>query len=382
MTPECAERWMSHCLSLAAQAQNRASPNPRVGAVVVDSSNRILGEGWHRQPGAPHAEDLAISDALSRHNSDVLRTATLVVNLEPCNHFGRTPPCTSRILEAGIPRVIIGVADPNPVAAGGAKQLKAQGVQVTSGILGKACWRFNEAFVHHVATGHPLVTLKMAQTLDGCIAMPSGESRWISGKAARQLVHQWRAESDAVLTGSGTAVADDPSLTVRHVDGSQPRRIVLDGKGVLPPHLTCFTDQWASLTTAVVMEGTCPVYASGLKRNGGQLIELPADGEHINLVDLLQHLGSASENAPVQSLLVEAGPRLATALLRANLVDRYYLFVAPKLIGNGRQGVGDLEMARLSDAYTFEAFTWEEVGLDLLFRGYKHAEPKQECSRA
>ena len=376
MTTERAEGWMSRCLSLAAQAQNRASPNPRVGAVLVDSENRLLGEGWHHKPGTPHAEVLAISDARSRHDAEHLRAATLVVNLEPCTHFGQTPPCTNQILDAGIPRVIFGMSDPNPRASGGAEYLQAHGVKVTSGILKTACWRLNEAFAHHVATGRPLVTLKLAQTLDGCIATQLGESRWITGKPARRLVHKWRADSDAILIGSGTAVADDPSLTVRHVDGIQPRRILIDAKGLLPTHLKCFTDSWAAHTTAVVTRNASPAYASKLKCRGGQILEVPTDGAHINLGDLLQRLGSSREDAPIQSLLAEPGPRLATALLRAGLVDRLYLFVAPKLLGGGLQGVGDLGVDRLFEAYTFTSHTWEEVGPDLLFRGYTHAVPK------
>lgn len=367
---------MAHCLSLAAQAQNRASPNPRVGAVLVDASDQLLGEGWHQRPGAPHAEEVAIADALARHGGDVLQTATLVVNLEPCTHFGRTAPCVNRILDAGIPRVVVGMSDPNPKAHGGAEHLRAHGVEVTTSILEPDCWRFNEAFAHHVVTGRPLVTLKLAQSLDGCIATPSGESRWITSRAARRLVHEWRAESDAVLTGSGTALTDDPSLTLRHVSGTQPRRIVLDSKGRLPPHLKCFTDPWASYTTVVVAQDTSPAYAAELMRRGGRVLELPAEGEHVNLGDLLQRLGSPSNDAPVQSLLVEAGTGLATALVREKLVDRLNLFVAPKLLGSGQQVFRDLGVSRLLDAYTFKAHDWEEVGPDLLFRGYARVGPE------
>ena len=368
-----AEYWMARCLTLAAKGQSRTSPNPRVGAVLVDPADELLGEGWHAAYGEAHAEVAAITDAIDRHPAAKLRDATLYVNLEPCSHYGRTPPCTETILKHGIPRVIYGMSDPNPRAAGGAALLTSAGVKVTGGILGPQCWRFNEAFGRFVTTGCPLVTLKLAQSLDGCVATSTGDSQWITGERARHRVHQWRAETDAVLTGAGTALADNPSLTVRHVSGPQPRRIVVDSRGQLPPHLKVFTDSWADRTTAIISKDSAPAYASDLSAKGGRILRFDADQQgHLDLMAVLHGLGEQTDYAPVQSVLVEAGPGLATALLKAELVDRLYLFVAPSIIGKGICSFNDVGVKNLADKHKFKEHSWEVMEPDMLFRGYRH----------
>ena len=377
MTIPDADAWMARCLTLAAQGQSRVSPNPRVGAVLVDPLGQVLGEGWHRAYGEPHAETAAIQDALSKHPAIKLQDATLYVNLEPCHHHGQTPPCTQSILKHGIPRVVYGMSDPNPKASGGGAYLESKGVEVVKGILGAQCWRFNEAFAQFVTEGRPLVSVKLAQSLDGCVATRTGESQWISGESARHWVHQWRAESDAILTGAGTASADNPSLTVRHVEGPQPQRIVLDARGQLPAHLKLFNDQWAARTTAVVSDKSAPVYGSSLESKGGRIMRLATNPHgRIDLADLLRKLSHQSNTAPIRSILVEAGPGLATALLNANLVDRLYMFIAPTIIGNGMPSIGDLGIEDLVDACAFAEHTWEVIEPDILFRGFKH-EPQR-----
>ncbi len=364
---------MQRCLELAARGAGHVSPNPMVGAVVVDATGTVLGEGWHQAYGGPHAERHAVAEALRRHGPEALRKATLYLNLEPCNHHGKTPPCTELILEKGIPRLVVGMVDPFPKVAGsGIARLRDQGVEVTVGLLEQDCRRFNEAFACHVATGRPLVTLKIAQTLDGHIATTSGEARWISGEAARRLTHRWRAELDGMLVGSGTARHDDPALTVRLVEGPQPVRLVLDRTGTLPPHLKLFCDAFRSLTTAVVGQAAEPAYAEALLAAGGRLLRLPETDGHLDLDALLQRLGhdGAHHGLPMQSLLVEAGPGLATALLRQDLVDRFFLFVAPKLLGDGVRALTALGVERLADALTFAEHSWEMTGEDFLFRGY------------
>ena len=360
------DRWMQRCLDLAARGAGHASPNPMVGAVLVDAEGTVLGEGWHQRYGGPHAERHAVAEAEGRHGAEALRQATLYVNLEPCNHL---------ILEKGIPRVVIGMADPSEGAGGGLARLHDQGVAVTAGVLETSCRRFNEAFLHHFKTGHPLVTLKIAQTLDGRIATETGDARWISGQAALRLGHQWRAELDGILVGSGTARHDDPALTVRLVEGRQPQRFVLDRTGTLPPHLKLFTDAFRHHTTAVVGETATPAYADALLTDGGRLLHLPETDGHLDLDALLQHLGrdSGRDGLPLHSLFIEAGPGLATALLRQDLVDRFFLFIAPKVIGSGVPSLAGLGIERLADALTFDEHTWEHVGDDLLFRGYRRA---------
>ena len=367
--------WMQRCLALAAGGAGHVSPNPLVGAVVVGPGGNVLGEGAHAQYGGPHAEPLALADAEQKHGADALRTATLYVNLEPCSHHGKTPPCADLILEKGVPHVVVGMVDPFPEVAGrGLERLRAAGVAVEVGVLEKPCHRLNEAFTHHVATGRPLVTLKVAQTLDGQVATRTGDARWVSGEQARALVHQWRSKLDGVLVGSGTARADDPRLTVRHVRGRQPRRFVLDRTAALPPSLQLFSDAFAGCTTALVSESAhAPAYAEKLQRAGGRCWRFPERDGHLDLRALLQRLGAEGGpgGRPLQSLLVEAGPGLATALFRQDLADRFFCFVAPKLAGRGTPALRDLGVEEMAEALTFAEPTWETVGSDLLFKGYR-----------
>ena len=367
--------WMQRALSGAEEGAGHVSPNPMVGAVLVAPDGSVLGEGAHRQYGGPHAEARAIQDAEQRHGPDALHDATLYVTLEPCRHHGKTPPCTDLIVEKGIPRVVVGTVDPFPSVQGqGIRQLREQGVAVELGVCEHACRRLNEAFFHHVETGRPLVTLKIAQTLDGRVATRTGDSQWITGPEARTLVHRWRAELDGVLVGTGTARSDDPRLTVRHVDGPQPLRLVLDREGTLPPDRTLFTDDHAGRTLAVVGEEQLrPAYADALEGAGGHLLRIPeTDDGHLELRALLQRLGTDAghDAAPLQSLLVEAGPGLATALLRQDLVDRFFCFVAPKVVGGGTPSLRDLGITAMDDALTFAERAWEAVGDDMLLRGY------------
>ncbi|MEM6646970.1 MAG: bifunctional diaminohydroxyphosphoribosylaminopyrimidine deaminase/5-amino-6-(5-phosphoribosylamino)uracil reductase RibD [Bacteroidota bacterium] len=369
------ERWMRRCIDLAQYGAGHASPNPMVGSVIVGPTGQVLGEGYHERYGGLHAERNAIRDALTRHPGEALAEATLYVNLEPCNHHGKTPPCTDIVLEYSIPRVVVGMVDPfEQVAGKGLDRLRAHGVEVTVGVLEAACQRLNEGFTHHIRTRRPLVTLKVAQTLDGRIATRTSDSQWVTGHAARQRVHQWRSELDGVLVGAGTASADDPALTVRHVTGRQPQRFVLDRTGRLAPNLQLFTDAHAAYTTAFVGPDVEPEYAAALGEAGGRIHHLPLDADgHLNLHALLDWLGAHGgiDGRPLQSLLVEAGPGLATALWRADFVDRYACFVAPKLIGTGKPAVGDLDLVKMTNALTFADARWETVRDDLLFFGYR-----------
>ncbi len=370
------EQWMRRCLALAQQGAGRVSPNPLVGAVLVGPDGDVLGEGGHRSHGGPHAEARAIHHAEQHHSEAALREATLYVNLEPCSHHGKTPPCTDLILEKDIPHVVVGTIDPFPKAQGrGIQKLREHGVEVELGVCKHACRRLNEAFFHLVETGRPLVTLKVAQTLDGRIATRTGDSQWITGEAARTLVHRWRAEMDGVLVGSGTARSDDPRLTVRHVDGPQPLRLVLDREGTLPPDRSLFTDDHADHTLVVVgADRDRPSYADRLEAAGGHILSPPeTEAGHLDLVALLQRLGKdgGREHLPLQSLLVEAGPGLATALFQQDLVDRFFCFVAPKVVGEGIPALRDLGVTEMEDALTFAEQEWETVGNDVLLRGYR-----------
>lgn len=377
MTPEQQTRHMDRALTLAARGAGSVSPNPMVGAVLVaPDGETVWGEGWHGRYGGPHAEVWAVRDAERRGYAHRLAEATMVVTLEPCSHTGKTPPCADLILDRKIPRVVIAHADPfSEVAGRGIARLRAAGVDVTVGVREADARRLNEAFLTHVGTGRPLVTLKWALTLDGQVATSTGDSRWITSPEARALVHRWRAESDAVLVGAGTAAADDPSLTVRDVplrEGQQnPLRIVLDRTGRLSPTLRLFTDEHAARTVAVTAEAAEPAYAESLRQRGGTVVSVAERDGHLDLGAVLDVLGRGDQTErPVQSILVEPGPGLATAFLREDLVDRLFAFVAPKLAGAGIGVAGDLGIARMADALTFVDSTWETVGPDALLRGY------------
>ncbi len=372
--PASDDYFMGRCLDLARRGAGHASPNPLVGCVIVAPDGTTLGEGWHAQYGGPHAEPNAIADALARWGGGALRGATLYVNLEPCAHWGKTPPCAPLVAGQGFRRVVVGMEDPfGQVAGRGLEMLRAAGVEVAVGVREGECRRLNEAFTHHVITGRPLVVLKVAQTLDGFAATPAGHSQWVTGEAARRRVHALRGELDAVLVGAGTARADNPALTVRHVAGRQPRRVVLDRAGQLPPSLQLFTDAWAAKTIAVVAPGAAPAYAAALRQKGGEVLEIPEKDGRLDLAALLDALGAGRAGAPVQSLLVEAGPGLGRAFFEADLVDRFLAFVAPALLGGGLPAVSFAPPDRMDGARRWAAHTWETVGDDVLFTGYRRA---------
>ena len=375
---------MDRALDLAARGTGAVSPNPLVGAVLLGPDGETWGEGWHGRYGGPHAEVWAVHDADRRGVGGRLDEATLVVTLEPCSHHGKTPPCADLVVERGVPRVVVAQVDPFPRVAGrGIERMRAAGVEVTVGVREREARALNAAFRTHVLTGRPLVTLKVAATLDGRVATRSGDSRWVTGPEARARVHRWRAEADAVLVGAGTARADDPALTVRDVplaDGQRhPLRVVLDRAGALPPTLGLFTDR-AAPTLAVVAEGAAPPYADALRASGGAVLVVGEADGHLDLGALLDRLGAGdglpAGVRPVQSLLVEAGPGLATALLTGRLADRLAWFVAPKLVGEGTPAVGDLGVATMADALALAEAAWETVGADVLLRGSLRTAPE------
>jgi diaminohydroxyphosphoribosylaminopyrimidine deaminase / 5-amino-6-(5-phosphoribosylamino)uracil reductase len=367
------ERWMRRCLTLAAEASGAVSPNPMVGAVLVTTDGFVLGEGRHRVYGGPHAEVEALREAQQQHGRAAISDATLYVSLEPCCHHGKTPPCTDLILEAGVKRVVVAMTDPFPAVAGkGIKRLREAGIEVVERVLEPDAVRLNEAFIRSVRFGLPLTILKQAMTLDGRVATDEGDARWITGPASRTLVHRWRRELDAVLVGSTTVRLDDPQLTVRHVDGRQPVRIILDRSGSLGSNLRVFNDEFVHRTVVFVSEGADPAYREELERRGGQLFPVRLVGEHMDLHDMLRHLATepVNDGKPVHSVLVEAGHGLASALVAADLIDRHYVFIAPRVLGGGLPLLTTRSPGRMGEARQFPEHTWEQVGDDMLFKGY------------
>ncbi len=352
------EAFLREALRLAERGLGRTSPNPAVGAVVV-RGGRIVGRGFHRRAGGPHAEVFALREAKQR-----ARGATLYVTLEPCSHFGRTPPCADALIQAGIARVVIGAPDPNPQVAGrGLARLRRAGIAVETGVLVAECRALNVDFEKYITTGLPWVVLKLAATLDGRIATASGDSKWITGPEARRKVHELRNRLDAVLVGSETVIHDDPELTCRIRGGRDPLRVVLDGRLRVKPSARVFRDR--PETTRLYTLDDASAKATRLHRRG--VVVRRGGGDRPGaLTRVLRDLASAG----VKSVLVEGGGTVAARALREGLVDRLMVFVAPKMIGcEGRPMVGALGVARMKDALGLADATVESVGADWLIAG-------------
>jgi diaminohydroxyphosphoribosylaminopyrimidine deaminase/5-amino-6-(5-phosphoribosylamino)uracil reductase len=304
------------------------APNPIVGAVILSNSGELIGEGFHhREDGGKHAEVAALQAAGAKANG-----ATLVLTLEPCNHHGKTPPCTEAIIKAGIKKVVYSVSDLNPKAAGGANRLREAGVEVESGLLEKEVSFTNRAWLTKIRTARPYITLKVATTLDGKVAASDGSSKWITNEGARKSVHELRSECDAIVTGTGTVIEDDPAMTVRGVERSKfefkPARVVM-GKRAIPA--------------------------------GSKILDESATTIHLESHSLSQLLELAEEKG-WNRILVEAGPKLTSAFLKAELFDELFLYQAPTLLGGSFDFVGDFEVRNLSERVDLNLHSTKIVG--------------------
>jgi diaminohydroxyphosphoribosylaminopyrimidine deaminase/5-amino-6-(5-phosphoribosylamino)uracil reductase len=337
------EKFMRRALGLARRGLGRVSPNPMVGAVIV-KNGRVIGEGWHGVYGGRHAE----IDAFDKASSGV-KGATLYVTLEPCAHFGKTPPCVDRIIEEGISRVVVGSRDPNPLVAGKSiRKLKARGIETAVGILEKECRELNEKFFTFMLWSRPFVTIKIAQTLDGRIAAASGDSKWISSLPSRRLAHRERSLHDAVLVGIGTVIQDDPELTVRLVRGRNPVRIVVDSKLRIPLESKILKEQEKAATIIACSRGHDVEKFKQLREMGIDLIV--AGSDRIDLKKLLAVLAKRN----ISSVLVEGGAGIYTSFLKGKLADRILVAIAPVITGRGIEAVGDLGTAKIADALRLE----------------------------
>jgi len=353
------QAYIERAIALAERGRGTVSPNPMVGAVVVSADGRVIGEGWHEGPGRPHAEVVALAEA-----GDAARGATLYTSLEPCNHTGRTPPCTGAIVAAGISRVVAAMRDPNPIVDGaGFRELLANGIEVRDGILAEEVARQNEAFVKHVRTGLPFVVWKMAASVDGKVAARDGSSRWITGEAARADVHRLRAWSDAIVVGAGTALVDDPSLTVREPGyrGRPPLRVLVDARGRVPATGDLFDDTAPTLvaTTALAPEERRAEWATA----GAEVVVYEPEGQGVPLWELVRDLGKRD----VQGLLLEGGPTLAFSAVEEGVVDRVIVYLAPKLIGGVEAPtvLGGRGFAPISSAVRLRVRAFDLIGEDL-----------------
>lgn len=358
-----AERIMARALELARLGEGRTAPNPPVGAVLVRNGS-IVGEGYHPAAGEPHAEIHALRSA-----GEQARGSDLFVTLEPCCHQGRTGPCTEALIAAGVRRVYYGSVDPNPRVTGkGLQQLLSAGIEVVPAPLADDCRRLIAPFAKLINTGRPYVILKAAMTLDGQLATTTGDSQWISCEASRTLVHRQRNRVDGILTGAGTVLADDPRLTVRLPEGGRnPARIVIDGNLKTSCESKVYAQEAAGWRLLVTADDMANERRELFARHGVEILAVPRSGEHLDLDAVMDSLGKRG----MQSLLVEAGGELNGALLRAGLVDRLMLFVAPLLLGgsDGRPLFSGTGAARLADALRLSDLQVTPVGDDWLFEG-------------
>lgn len=313
-------------LAIEEARKGRTSPNPRVGAVLV-RDGQVISTGYHRKAGAAHAEVDAIASAPSP-----LEDATLFVTLEPCNHHGRTGPCTEAILAAGIRRVVIGARDPAPHVPGAIAKLEEHGVDVEAGVLEDQCAELIADFAKHIQTGLPFVTLKAAVTLDGKIATASGDSKWITSERARTEAHRLRDEADAVMVGIGTVLADDPTLTVRHVEGKDPIRVILDADLRTPPNAAVMNPKGDSNAPTWVFhaDDLRPEMPEALRRDGVELFAVPRSDRGVDLERVLRTLGARD----VVRVMVEGGARVHGSLLDQGFADRAAIFIAPRIVGD------------------------------------------------
>ncbi|MFB3884357.1 MAG: bifunctional diaminohydroxyphosphoribosylaminopyrimidine deaminase/5-amino-6-(5-phosphoribosylamino)uracil reductase RibD [Thermodesulfobacteriota bacterium] len=356
------EYWMKRALRLAAKGKGRTSPNPMVGAVLV-KDGKMVGEGYHAKAGTDHAEIIALRRARER-----AKGATLYLNLEPCSHYGKTPPCAPAVIEKKVKRVVIGMKDPNPLVSGrGIESLKRAGLRVEVGILERECLKLNEYFCKYIVRREPFVILKVAATLDGKIATREGDSKWISGEASRHLVHRLRDQVDGVVVGIGTVLKDDPQLTARIRKGRDPYRIILDSRLRIPEGARVIGDS-SSKTIIATTEFAAKDKIESLEKKGVRILILDSKDGRVDLRDCLLRLGELG----LMSLLVEGGSEVNGAFLDEGLIDKILLFLSPRLIGD-REAAGIFSgrgKATLQEAISLNELRVRRVGEDILVEGY------------
>ncbi|HEX8873158.1 MAG TPA: bifunctional diaminohydroxyphosphoribosylaminopyrimidine deaminase/5-amino-6-(5-phosphoribosylamino)uracil reductase RibD [Nitrosospira sp.] len=346
--------YMAQALRLAEKGLYSTSPNPRVGCVIV-RDNQVAGSGWHERAGQPHAEINALKAA-----GPAARGATAYVTLEPCSHHGRTPPCAEALIEAGVAKVIMAMQDPNPLVAGkGCALLQEAGITVQTGLMEAEASALNIGFVSRMTRNRPWVRVKIAASLDGKTALNNGASQWITGEAARRDGHRLRARSCAILTGIGTVLADNPELSVRHVDTSrQPLRAVVDSRLDIPVDARLLRGAGELIFTANASEGKI----GGLRDVGARVIVLPDGGNRVDLAGVMHSLADFEVN----EVLVEAGRNLNGALIAAGLVDELVIYLAPYLIGDEARGMAKLqELTRLTEKRALKIDDVRAVGQDI-----------------
>jgi diaminohydroxyphosphoribosylaminopyrimidine deaminase/5-amino-6-(5-phosphoribosylamino)uracil reductase len=362
------EKMMKRALALARKGIGKTAPNPAVGCVIAQGEE-IVGEGWHRKAGTPHAEVHALRRAGERAEH-----ADVYVSLEPCSHYGKTPPCAEALVEAGVDRVFVGMIDPNPEVRGkGVEILRRAGIEVVTDIMERECRRINEPFIKHVTTGLPFVILKSAMTLDGRTATSTGDSKWITSEKSRGYVHKLRGTVDGIMVGVGTVIADDPQLTCRTPGrGRDPVRIIVDSRLRIPIGARVIHQESKAKTCiATILRQSEKM--DELRRMGVEIMSCSEYNGRVDLGDLLLRLGDMG----LQSLLLEGGRELAGEAMRLGMIDKYLLFYAPKLVGGG-DGMGLFEgtgVRRMDDAPRLGDVRIHRFGHDFMIEGY----PEYPC---
>jgi diaminohydroxyphosphoribosylaminopyrimidine deaminase/5-amino-6-(5-phosphoribosylamino)uracil reductase len=360
MRDEADKRYMRMALDLALQGAGRTSPNPLVGAVLV-RGGKVIATGYHHRAGGDHAEVVALKRAGRK-----ARGAALYINLEPCSHYGRTPPCTLSVIQAGVKTVVAGMADPNPLVSGqGICELRRAGIQIRLGVLQEESRRLNEAFAKYITRRLPFVILKLAASLDGKIATFTGDSRWVTAEAARRYVHSLRNQVDAVLVGAGTVVADDPQLTCRIPGGRNPLRIVVDGRLSIPTTARLLREPGK---TIVVTGPRAPLRkVRAIERSGAEVWRFPLSDGAVPFASLLRELGKRE----IVSVMIEGGVATAGHALSEKVVDKVCFFYAPKIIGgDGLDMIAPLGVKKMIQSKQLKDLAVEKVGADLLVTGY------------
>ncbi|MEW9124599.1 MAG: bifunctional diaminohydroxyphosphoribosylaminopyrimidine deaminase/5-amino-6-(5-phosphoribosylamino)uracil reductase RibD [Thermotaleaceae bacterium] len=356
---------MQKALTLAKHGLGYVNPNPLVGAVIV-KEGRIIGEGYHAQYGQDHAEIHAFKQA-----TEDVKGATLYVTLEPCSHYGKTPPCAKAIVEKGIKKVVIAMTDPNPLVAGkGIQFLQEAGIEICTGVLEKEAKKLNEIFIKYITTAHPFCTLKTAMTLDGKIATSRRDSRWVTGEAAREIVHQLRHQYSGIMVGIGTILADDPLLTTRlnGTSGKNPIRIILDSTGRIPLQSKVLQCNQHTKTIVAVTEEADRNKLTAIESSGAEIILTPTKDQQVDLAYLMKILGEKK----IDSILLEGGSSLNYSAICAGVVDKVIAFIAPKIIGGASAPtpIGGEGIQKMEDAISLKDITAMKIGEDLMLEAY------------
>ena len=348
---------MMRALELAKKGMGKTSPNPMVGAVLV-KNNKIISEAWHSRAGQKHAEVKALQSVLRQN----IKGATLYVTLEPCCHLGKTPPCADFLLKKGLKRIVIAMRDPNPKVDGKSiKILQKAGMIVNVGVMKKEAERLNEVFIRFITSGYPFVTLKIAATLDGKIASVKGDSKWITNKQSRKMVHRMRGQIDAIITSGKTVMMDNPHLGARTSKGKDPLRIIIDGFLTTSPAANVYRDANVLVATT---HNASPRQKNAFEKAKISLIFFK--GRHVSLKALLRYLHGQN----IASVMIEAGASLAGAFLRQKLVDKMHYFIAPKILGDGLPSVSDLGIKKIRNTIALKQLTIEHFGDNMMFVGY------------